>query len=353
MDVVAFYQLLLKPPVPWHVVRADLSVGAIRVDVWLEHDLGVTMACPSCGRPCPVYDHTDERIWRHLDTCESTTWLHARLPRVRCVEHGVAQVHAPMSDGSSRFTMAMECRCIDLAGECSRTGAARLSGLSWDEVDGVMNRAVARGMGCRADKLPSRIGLDEKAVFKRHKYCTVVADLDEGQVVDVLENRKIKDIEPWFESRREQLADVTDVAMDMSAGFANVISRFAPGAAISFDHFHATQLVTKAVDEVRKHEQRDLGKDLRQWFFRSRFLPLYNEENIPEHRREQFDELRRVAVKTSRAWAIKENFRGLWRCTGIEKIKRDAFGFRSKVKLRTAILFHCGGLDLYPSIARA
>jgi transposase len=37
----------------------------------------------------------------------------------------------------------------------------------------------------------------------------------------------------------------------------------------------------------------------------------------------------------------------------IEKIKRGAYGFRSRISLRTAILFHCGGLDLYPKPARS
>lgn len=408
MDVAAFYQRLLQPPAPWHVARVELSATASQVDVWLEHAAGVRMPCPSCGEPCPVHDHTAERVWRHLDTCESTTWLHARLPRVNCPKHGIGQVTPPMSEGSSRLTVAMESHCIDLAGECSRAGAARLSGLGWDAVDGLMRRAVARGMRRRGKGLPKRLGIDEKAVFKRHKYCAIVTDLDAGEVVEVMDGRRIKDLEPWCEARREDLAKVEDVAMDMSGAFANVIARFAPQAAIGFDRFHVTALVNRAVDEVRKQEQRTIGKDLRQWFFRSRFLPLHNAENVPADRQGQFEELKRVAVKTSRAWAIKENFRGLWQCASlgeatdffrkwywwaihsrlkpmhkvaktlkrhwqgianaivrkvtnacteglnskIEKIKRDAYGFRSRVSLRTAILFHCGGLELYPQQAR-
>ena len=33
----------------------------------------------------------------------------------------------------------------------------------------------------------------------------------------------------------------------------------------------------------------------------------------------------------------------------IQWIKRMACGFRSRVRFRNAILFHCGGLDLYPA----
>jgi transposase len=32
----------------------------------------------------------------------------------------------------------------------------------------------------------------------------------------------------------------------------------------------------------------------------------------------------------------------------IEKVKRMACGFRNRAHYRTAIYFHCGGLDLFP-----
>ena len=33
----------------------------------------------------PLHDHV-ERSWRHLDTCQYETRLHARVPRVRCAD---------------------------------------------------------------------------------------------------------------------------------------------------------------------------------------------------------------------------------------------------------------------------
>lgn len=406
MHLVSFYQRLLCPQAPWRVSAVDLSADAGRVDVWLDHPGKTLFPCPKCARPCPVRDHVAERIWRHLDTCESTTWLHARLPRISCPEHGIVQVRAPMSDGSSRFSAAMERRCIDTLLECSREGVSRLTGLSWDEADGLMRRSVARGLRKRSDALPQRLGIDEKSVFKRHKYCTVIADLASGTVFDVLDSRTIDGIEPWFQDRAEAMSQVEQVAMDMSAGFANVVSRLAAKAEICYDHFHVTQLLTRSVDTVRKAEQKLIeDPEQRKWFFRSRFLPLYNEENIPEHRIEQFERVKKISDKTARAWALKESFREIWTsptaecatglfkkwfwwathsrlepvrkaahtikrhwqgilnaivrgvtnaCTEglnnkIERIKRDACGFRSKASLRAAVMFHCGGLDLYPA----
>lgn len=360
-----------------------------------------------CATALPVYDHVPERAWRHLDTCDYQTWCHARLPRVCCPQHGILQAKAPLSDGSARQTCAMERRCIDTLAECSREGAAKLTGLSWDEMDGVMERSVERGMARRPPELPTQLGIDEKCVFARHKYVTILADLAEGTVTDVLDKRTIDAIKPWFAERKDQLGAVERVAMDMSAGYANVITEMIPDAEICYDHFHVTAKVTGAVDAVRKLEQAEMNQgEERTEFFRARFLFLYNQENVPERRVEQFQKLKATAIKTSRAWAIKEQFRELWNCQSeeeaeaffkqwywwathcrlepmrkvahtiknhwqgivnaivhkvtnacteglnnkIEKIKRDAFGFRNKAKLRIAILFHCGGLDLYPAI---
>jgi len=408
VDVVSFYQSMIAPPAPWRVIRVDVDAGNRRVDVWLEHAPGWVFACPVCGVPLSVYDHTPERAWRHLDTCEYQTWLHAALPRVACPRDGTLQIRAPLSEGHSRMTVAMESRSVEALQECSREGAARLCRLTWDEVDRVMNRAVERGMSRRGPELPQRLGIDEKAVFKRHRYATIIADLDGGRVIDVVDQRSIEAVKPWFAERAAGLQTVQAVAMDMSAGYAAVVSEVMPQADICFDHFHVTMAMNKAVDEVRKAEQKEIeGKEERSGFFRSRFLFLYNHENIPPHRVERFEELRRQAVRTGRAWAIKENLRELWQCktretaeaffkkwfwwathsrlepvrkaahtirnhwqgvlnaivrrvtnacteglnSKIEKVKRDAFGFRSRVRLRTAILFHCGGLDLQPRMA--
>ncbi len=36
--------------------------------------------------------------------------------------------------------------------------------------------------------------------------------------------------------------------------------------------------------------------------------------------------------------------------SAIQTIKRRAFGYRNPANFKTAIYFHCGGLDLYPAL---
>ena len=82
------YRQLLGLESPWTVTRVELSVKAQRVDVWAGHPEGERWPCPECAMPLGLYDHAEERGWRHLDSCQFQTYLHARPPRVQCPTHG-------------------------------------------------------------------------------------------------------------------------------------------------------------------------------------------------------------------------------------------------------------------------
>ncbi|MBK7152405.1 MAG: transposase family protein [Sandaracinaceae bacterium] len=72
---------------------------------------------------CPIHDHTPARTWRHLDTCQYRTLLHAGPPRVRCEEYGVRQVVLPWAEAKSQFTLLFERFAIDmLKGDRHREG---------------------------------------------------------------------------------------------------------------------------------------------------------------------------------------------------------------------------------------
>ena len=108
------YRQLLGLVAPWVVNRVELSVTDGRVDVWAGHPRRTRFACPECQRELAVYDHSQERAWRHLDSCGFGTYLHADPPRVDCPEHGVRQVRLPWAEPNSRFTVLFERLAIDV-----------------------------------------------------------------------------------------------------------------------------------------------------------------------------------------------------------------------------------------------
>ena len=78
----------------------------------------------------------------------------AQLPRVECPEHGVRTVPVPWAEPMSRFTAGFEALVIDWLQEASVSAVSRLMGVSWNAIDGIMQRAVAtrpcaeRATGC-------------------------------------------------------------------------------------------------------------------------------------------------------------------------------------------------------------
>src|SRR2546422_11623317 len=129
MRDVELYRHLLGVVEPWTVERVELSVGEQRVDVWVDHPEGTRWPCPECGTELATYDHADERSWRHLDSCQFMTFLHASPPRVRCADHGVRQVALPWAEPRSRFTALFERLANDGLKACDATGATRVLAL--------------------------------------------------------------------------------------------------------------------------------------------------------------------------------------------------------------------------------
>ena len=105
MEDRALYQTILGLAEPWTVDRVELRELEHAVHVFVEATAETAFTCPECGAVAPVYDHA-ERRWRHLDTCQFTTILVARVPRIQCGMHGVKTVRVPWAEKSSRFTLS-------------------------------------------------------------------------------------------------------------------------------------------------------------------------------------------------------------------------------------------------------
>ena len=186
------YEYILGISSPWYVERVELkldkSPGAVRV--YLNHQPDATWSCAECGQSCVLYDHQPERQWRHLDTCQYQTILHAAPPRTNCPQHGPRVVKMLWAEPGSRFTALFERLAIDWLKVASQKAVGEQLDLSWDEIHGIMERAVERGLKRRQAEVVKRIGIDEKAFRKGHRYLTLVNDLDRSRVLFVAEDRK-------------------------------------------------------------------------------------------------------------------------------------------------------------------
>lgn len=400
------YQQILGSTDPWAVSEVRLDVEHLVNEVKLAVKPGVIWACPKCQRRMHIKEWRTRR-WRHMDTCQFKTVLQAAVPVVECAEHGAQTVQVPWAEGSSRFTLLFEGFAVQVLEACATARAAELLKITWDEADGIKQRAVRRGLARRKLTGLEYVCVDEKAVGRGQDYVTVVTGLVGGEphVLYTGDGRDEAALNGfWEELGPEACARIKAVSMDMSQSYQNSVRRYCPNAELIFDPFHLMKMLNKAVDEVRRQEvamgtgaEKDALKQTRQMW-------LWGEENLPERHAARFDALKQSTLKTARAWRIKELWRTFKRCVDVndahaffrkwyrlvmqsklwpvKKVARSfkahlagivsifnhhfcnalaegvnsriqllmqrSCGYRNRARLKTDIFFHLGGLDMKP-----
>lgn len=412
MNDTQLYQQILGLAAPWSVASVAMKKEerTIEVEVVCADQV---WACPTCGQRAHLHDR-ERRRWRHLDSCQFKTILVADVPRVKCPEHGTVTVQVPWSEKHSRFTALFERLAIDVLHECSIKAAADLLGISWDEADGIKQRAVKRGQARKKPRIMKSLCIDEKSFSHGHDYATLVV-CPGGNASTTVEyigdGRDIAALDPfWASMSKEQLHGVEAVGMDMWEPYLISTRKHLPDAdsKIVHDTFHLIRHLNEAVDLVRRQEHKELLAKGDDRLKGSRQFWLYGMERVPGKWQERFDTLRVEKLKTSKAWGIKELFRDLYGCQSkdearhffdgwyewasrcalrpivrvakmfkrhleriltvfvhrltnsfseginnkVQSLIKKAYGYRNRERFKTDIFFHCGGLDLYPRISQ-
>jgi transposase len=408
------YQAILGNTTPWHVaeVRLDVKAQTIEIEMALN-DEKERWVCPTCG--ATMHGHGRERrTWRHLDSCQFKTLVVADVPRVRCLIHETQMVQVPWASPRGRFTAMFERFGIDVMLSCATSKACELLRITWDEADGIKQRAVVRGLARRADAPVRRVCVDEKAVGVGQTYVTVVSTLDAGRarVIYIGDDRTEDSLDAfWLSMSAERRSGVEAVAMDMWKPYMNSTLKRVPNAIdkIVHDSYHLATYMNKAVDTVRRAEHAALQYRDDDTLKGSRMLWLYGEENVPSKWLKRFEKLiSNTKLKTAKAWAVKELWRDFWKApdqdtaagtfrawyreamaTRLEPVKKVASmfkahlrniltyfrlrisngpaeainsriqelvqrscGYRNRERFKTDVFFHIGGLDLYPAQCR-
>jgi transposase len=316
-------------------------------------------------------------------------------------------VKLPWAEPSGRFTALFEALAIEWLKAASQKAVAKLLQLSWDEIHGIMERAVERGLRRRQAEPVPHIGVDEKAFRKGHHYFTLVNDLVRGRVLHVAEDRNQSSLDGFWQTlTAEQIDGITAVAMDMWDPYLNSVREHLPAAEgkIVFDKFHIAKHLSEAVDKVRRKENKVLRAAGDDTLVGTRYDWLRHPARREPQERRAFAALRDSGLKTARAWALKETMMAFFdyryegpackhfrwwhnwavrsrlqpmmevgrmlqrrfanivtylrhRITNatseslnakIQWVKYTARGFRNKQNFVNAIYFHCGGLNLAP-----
>ena len=289
---------------------------------------GATRRCGRCGRRCGWEDRGEgRRRWRALDLGSAPAYLEADAPRVRCPQHGITVVAFPWARHRARHTIAFEDQCAWLAAHCSRSAVEELMRVAWRTVGAIVTRVVADAHG-RSDPLEGlrRIGIDEVAYKKGHRYLIVIVDHDTGRLIWAAPGRDKKTLNRFFDALgKSRCARLREVSADGADWIAEVVHSRCLNARLAMDAYHVVAWATDALDEVRRqvwnHARREAGDQvLADRLKGCRYALWKNPENLTGRQRGKLAWVAYTNRQLYRAYLLKEELRLAIRTKGDEGI---------------------------------
>ena len=308
---------------PWEItgqlLDTDKTPHELRLTI--QAGRGERYPCPVCRALCHAHDFK-EMTWRHLNFFQHHCLITAAVPRVRCQEHGVKQIEVPWARKGSKFTLLFEQAAMILVREMPVLTTARILEMT----DKRLWRIVLHYVKTAMDKLDlsalRAFSLDETKSRKGQRYVTVFIDLDRTKTPVVFAvagkgKQTLKDFKEHLIAHGGRAENVVEVVSDMSGAFISGVKTHFSNSSHTVDWFHVVQLFTKAVNEVRLEEAKEI--DLPK---ATRWATLKNAEGqLTEPQIDALAELMVMDLHTSKAWRIKEMLRWVRRAPSLRGAK--------------------------------
>ncbi len=303
MHDVDLFQAALALEKPWEVVGVEFDAERRRLDLRIDFPKGARFPCPECGRAdCPVHD-TEPHTWRHLNFFQHEAYLHARVPRVKCPEHGVKQVQVPWARGRSDFTLLFEALVMALVKEMPVKAIARLVDEHDTKIWRVVHHYVDQAVEAQDLGGMKELGIDDTSFRRGQSYVSVFCDLDvsERRAVFVADGRGQETVEQFagFLGAHGGCPEyIREVCQDMSGPYLAGVRDNLPRAEVTFDRYHVKQKLSEAIDTVRRAE----AKEHKQLLKNTRYLWLKRPKNLTPKQLDWLDQLLQHPLNTVRAY---------------------------------------------------
>jgi transposase len=253
------FEIPLNVKEPWYIKEYKFDSTSKNLNIWLDFKRGSKFSCPKCGKPdCSAYD-TKEKVLRHINYFQYATYLHCRVPRVKCSNCGTLQVRVPWAREQSHFTLQMEAMILKLAKRMPVLQAGNLLGEHDTRLWRVIKHYVDEARSKEDFSDVVEIGIDETSCKKGHRYITLAVDIKDSKVIFVCEGKDSSTITGFSEdlqNHKGKPSNIKSVCCDMSPSYIAGISKELHNAEITFDKFHVTKAMNEGVNEVRIQEQK-------------------------------------------------------------------------------------------------
>jgi len=296
---------------------ARLVQGArLMLEVEVRPRANARAKCSGCGTPSPGYDTLPARRFEFVPLWGVAVFLVYAMRRVSCPSCGVKVEAVPWATGKHQLTDTYAWFLAGWARRLSWKEVAQVFHTSWEKVFRSVEMAVDWGRAHQELSGISAIGIDEIAWQRGHRYLTLVYQIDEGyrRLLWVGQERRVKTLLRffrWFGKQRS--AELHFICSDMWRPYLKVIAKKASDAVHVLDRFHIMAKMSKAIDEVRAQESKDLvARGYEPVLKRTRWLLLKRPENLSETQEPKLAQLLQYNLRSVRAYLLKEDFQFFW-----------------------------------------
>ena len=272
--------------------------------------------CPECGRRGKVHDTQPERLFEYVPFLKFKFFFRYSPRRVKCSTHGVKVEAMPWAYGKERTTISYQVYLARWARRLSWKETAEIFMTSWDSVYRAVRFVVHFGLANRNLDDITEIGVDEIAVFKGHKYMTLVYQINAGarRLLWCGMERRTKTLLRFFrEFGKERSSKLRYVCSDMWQPYLKVIAKKAPQALNILDRFHIMRKFNEAIDQIRRGEAKLFKAEKQQnVLLRGRWLLLKRPENLDVKQTARLGDLLQLNLSSVKAYLMREDFQRFW-----------------------------------------
>lgn len=275
-----------------------------------------SLKCPVCGSK---HVHVIERFWRQWRTVPigaKSVWIEMNVPRVECQACGARRrVSVKFAEPKKRHTRSFERYVVELLQYMTPQDVSWHLGISWDLANEIQKRRLGRRFSRPRLKGLKHIAIDEIHLGKRHRYITLVLDLDSGAVVFVGQGKGRAALKPFWRRLKSSRAKVRAVATDLSAAYISAVRAHLPNARLVFDRFHIVKLLNEKLTQLRRDLYREATASLKRDVLKGiRWLLLKNPDNLDADRNEheRLQQALDLNQPLATAYYLKEELREFW-----------------------------------------
>ena len=297
-------------------IRMLEELGRLIIEVEIRPRANSRPTCSTCQRAGPGYDTLARRRFEFVPLWGIPVVFWYAMRRVDCLTCGVRVELVPWAEGKNHLTKTYAWFLARWAKRMSWKEVAEAFTTTWENVFRSVEMAVSWGREHMSLERIGAIGIDEIQWSKGHKYLTLVYQIDEGckRLLWIGQERKVKTLLGffrWFGKVRSQ--SLRFICSDMWKPYLRVVAKKAGQATHVLDRFHIMSHLSKAIDDVRAKEAREIKAQGRSPLLtHTRWILLKRPENLTDKQEVRLAELLHHNLRSVRAYLLKEDFQFFW-----------------------------------------